>query len=974
MLSEHENLEVRIDRLTEWLREVSPISEEHPLHGKRIVPRFLVDPAFITEVVRNLCPSSFTSEVPQWEAAARCLQDAFQKSHEKDIGAQEMLERAIRTEDMEPLENVVWLWQHILCYATICDAKERHISDMISLPTELGEAITQMIGEVAMLPCPSPTMSPEMSAPSSPRSRVMEEDGGLCEAFGTVASDPLVAPGAQDVKDYEHVKQQRDALAKKYKKLQLQLDYQAAQTEKAGIVNRRSSLVLDAEFESFEQSWNLEKQLKEKDEVIKKMHEQVLSGRRAQDDLNRLSEEIDSARLREVEFETLKSKYDRNLQRLEEMGDLKVQLKAVQEKNLVMQRERDALSHEFEQLRATESQCSNWRTKTRDLEVECANNQVKVREADGRVHSMENQCQKLLGEKTSLERQLQELHSRVSALIGQGSLDEGASSSGMGVVEEQMGELRETIQTLRARIAVLEQKLSAAAPERAAELAVEVEHLRDLKQHFQDESASLAERLIIETANLRSREADCAAFEAHDLQIMQRTAVLEEEGIQQRKELEVAALALTEEVTMRESFEADLASSRKICEVAETLMRSEATALAEAHSGLLETEVAGEREKRALELADCRKARAEGRLVVQSRELAEAMADSRTHQEAEEELRAKLHAYSAQLEAAEHQCAQLQDDAEEVNILRRERSGLLTNSANLQQSEERLQQEVHELKEQTCANAALAADCESRKASHAIEIEKLQLQLKMNSYQKDVALRCTAGMAERDSRWLQQYEDSKAKLRDWEQELDGRVQHIRQLQEQLAISENQNEQLRLLAQRLAPAELDALDGACLQAPLSEGTLARRTPACTRLAGLREENARLRAARSDQRARSATETQDLVQVHAKLQVMDGSEAEACAESLASPCVTDGAVCALDARAQGSGTRALGMKENRHAMSTGLRGSIVKKPKTDGCSSIADGVAERRLGADRPMQPNSSLAWPSACNSAEECPTQ
>lgn len=562
-----------------------------------------------------------------------------------------------------------------------------------------------------------------------------------------------------------------------------------------------------------------------------------------------------------------------------------------------------------------------------------------------------------------------------------------------------MSELRETLQALEERNGLLQQELSAEGLERTAELAVEVEHLQDLEQHFKEKSDILADQLTAETLELQTQENRRVALEANHLRLAQRASTLEAETAQQQEELNATTRAAAEEAAMRESLEGELALVRRLQDDSDTSVRTEVAALAEITSELEKKKTTLVRQEGAVERADTGRAEIEETIGVQKAEFVEAWERTRTRRNTIDDLQVELEDRLAELESVQFNRAQVQDDASEIDDLRRDHKHLLQKTELQERNVEQLEQDVCEWKEHSLLKAATVEE-QGHQQDTSTETEKLHLKLNVSNYFKKDALSRLAVVRERDNLCFQRYENEVAKLVDLEKRIAQEDVRILELQERVAGSEERGEQLRLLLGRVAPVETNTLDYARVQAPSTE----------SKIRHLRAENARLRAAVDEQALRSAAEAQRLAQERARLRIMERSRCRGAEDARAqsgvavagtSPRVAEGGDQALAGQAhgpaspaapRGPGTRQGGrrpseMKENRENQNAGAavprRSILKKKPHTDGSldaeakaprrDGVINGVAWRRL--ERPLQPNSSLGTTAKASiPSDDCPTQ
>jgi len=501
MAEEEEQLERCADWLCRWLQSSQLIHQDDPAFVRRVTPHSLSDPAFIAAAIRGLSsgvprePEEMAeqSEVADLEAAATCLSAVLKAERSVDVDAASLITRAVQAglSDLEPLGDIVDLWRHVLMGAVCCEAKEKHIECIQQLPHDLQAGLVQTIEvteQFLMNGGCRAAIQDERSCPaSSPR--------GIATPRGSWASaDGASLPPGMD--------EDREALLKEIAQLRERNQKLEKQVSRDGKLRQRRDDVLEGDFESFEKIFCLEKQLRESNDRIQELEREVRNGRQAADELPGLRDELECARAREAEHVMTKVHLDRYKQRLEEAGDLKVEVQKAHEHRLAACRERDAMAQEISQLKSTGQHLDAWKAKAHDLEIHVGEVHAQLRGAEARESEAKKERQRLSDEKSILERKVQE----VTLMIVE--LQEGQRTpNSLGeMCEPFTAELRERMQELESRNALLEEQVTMEGTQRVAQLVVEVESLHKMREHFEQRAKERAQELVDTASKLESTE------------------------------------------------------------------------------------------------------------------------------------------------------------------------------------------------------------------------------------------------------------------------------------------------------------------------------------------------------------------------------------------------------------------------------------------------------------------------------------
>jgi len=903
-----EEVEQCIEWLCRWLEASSPDAAALA-PSKRITPFCLVEEAFMAEVVRGLCPETwaaqgeaFGAEAASTELVATCLQGVFRAAHGAEIDAEAMVKRALKAgkADLEPKADVARLWRHILVYAVCCEARESHVDTIMHLPADLQGGLMQAIdaverclngiGGAGAAGGGSRTSLGSLVArtPKSSLAGGRKSEGGACSqtpsgacrrsSIGTPGGDGCARAAADRVASEEVLRENEEL------RLHVRQLVEAV---------KGKSAVLDGEFESFEASWNLEKRLKESESQVQELRQQVRGSREAQEELQQLREELALAKAREAEYAIARTRWERCSQRLEEVGDLKMELQAWPEKYEAVVRERDALSQEVGQLKGTGQQLDAWKAKLKDLELHQRETEAQTRSAEIQRSAAETEQRRLAGELAILEDKLQESQLRIATLC-----EGGADAVGGGAIVEPMTqEVRERLRFLETRNATLERQLTSEGSERVAELTVETEHLRNLKEHFEQRHQEVAQALDASEARCCEAEADLAVRRSEVSELTGRL-----EASEQRHQEVAQALSASE--ARRCEAEADLAVRRsEVSELtgrleasetrtAEEVRRAEAAEEELSALGAERTALGEELERRGSEVAALEEELGTTRGHLDEARVARLRAEDEAegHMMEEESLRLIL-------AEARRQVAELQGERGEAERQQREHIAAQLQDLQRENAEttQRLEQELASWRARALEGERRRGELEGRDRRQQEEAGDLRLQLQRSDYERSMVDRCRVGLLEREEVWAQRQGELLAKLEDLRVGLSEQSRLSESLQEQLETAEHRGQRMEELLRRLAPEELRRIDAASTVASGREGSLAGSLPRGgpeseekRRLlaaiseqheeAQLREENRRLQALVSELRLRGADEAKQLAQTSARLRHLERSVEE------------------------------------------------------------------------------------------------
>lgn len=225
----------------------------------------------------------------------------------------------------------------------------------------------------------------------------------------------------------------------------------------------------------------MEKLLQKKDDEIKELSEKVRAATRVVDEHQDMFAEVLMLRAREEEHAAVRARLDRATQRLEELAELRTALQASKKEAKDASRERDVLLQELGQMKGISQQLDAWKAKVRELELRCKDAESKHHSAEVRANECGAAEAALRSERAMFEDQWREAHLQLTFLKERGSCFEE------GVIEPFTDELRDKMLRLEARNADLEEQLSTESAQRVAQLVVEVESLRGLKEHFESQ-------------------------------------------------------------------------------------------------------------------------------------------------------------------------------------------------------------------------------------------------------------------------------------------------------------------------------------------------------------------------------------------------------------------------------------------------------------------------------------------------------
>lgn len=864
---DEEQSEKSIEWLLKWLQAGDLLPEEGPARGRRLPAHCLADVAFIAAVVARICPATHAAQAEalgetasSGDILAGCLSVVFKDAYDVELDAQAALRRALKAgeRDMEPLGDIVALWRHILTFAMCCESKQRHINSIMQMPADLQAGLMELIeanerrvttAAAAEGAGQVPARGARVSL-SGLQSRL--SSSGQREPRTSCASLP--PPAGETATDGSN-----EGLVKENERLRERVQLLMEQVEKDRQLRSRTTVVLDGEFETFEKSWNLEKQLQERDDRVKELELQVRNSHLAVEENRQLREELLLAQSREAEHAAVKARLERCAQRLEEAGDLKLEVQAQVEKCTAACREKDALAQELAQLKSAGQQLDAWKAKVRDLELRQRETEAKVHAAEAQAKAMEAEQQRLVGEKTIAEEKLQDCQLEVAALRESGP----RGSAGGEVYEPFTAELQERMRSLESRNAVLEQQLTAEGSQRVAELIVEGESLRGMQEHLEQEARENSERIKVTEQELEEARGSLSRLEAEHAEQGERLesvrAELEEERARVDEAEEQIRSASECNAMVSEELRQRLVEMHGLCEQLgeaqealattqeELAMQSDA---ATRRSWMLE-EMTGDLKDFGAQLLDVRE--------VASELQAELDASKEALQESRDEGRSfqrELEASRSQASQLEQRCAQLQDARTESL---------------------RLQKELQQLSEQ---ERQARADLEGRLRTCQHDKADLARQLQHYRCEQHLHERNRADLAEREESSMQRQSDLLVRIDDLRHGLEEEAGHSKSLREQVEASEFFCRQLKAALRRHSPEELRQLEEeqeeSAAAAAGAGGGVHSITPE-SELAQVRVENRRLHAQLSEQRLRGAEEVKRSAQACARLRHL-----EKCAE--------------------------------------------------------------------------------------------
>ncbi|CAK0890077.1 unnamed protein product, partial [Prorocentrum cordatum] len=501
--------EGEVQLLLRWLEAVGA--------APRVTARSLADQGFICQVLRDLCPTTHAeqelalgAEAPAADVAAACLSATFAAVHDAvKVDPAGMILRAVRAggNDLEPLADVVRLWRHVLTYAVCCQARERHVLIIQGMPQDAQHRLMEIITGVeqrlggtqpgrsrrpssaASLACsrrPSSAASlacPEQADPQSP------EMAGQGEECRNRLAQAL--PGEEDESRSRSIV---EALLRENERLRAANCELGGQARKSRNALRMSSATIDSEIESYYLDWQLENQLREKEAQVQLLKQQIERGRCMVENAEQLQDELVLARSREAEHKATQQRLEWCNLRLEQVGGMKQELLACIDAKEELSRENDTLRMQVTQLKQNGQMLETFKGRVMDLELLNKDCQTRLREAGARADCAESERQRLAGEKTLLEEQLLQTQMDLNAL------KEGAPSSAEsgGVVEPFTQKLRDKMRALESQNACLQEQLTLEGSQKVAELQVDAECARGLRDQFErqflDASAQLREK------------------------------------------------------------------------------------------------------------------------------------------------------------------------------------------------------------------------------------------------------------------------------------------------------------------------------------------------------------------------------------------------------------------------------------------------------------------------------------------------
>jgi len=415
---------------------------------------------------------------------------------------------------MEPLRAVVGLWQHVVTYAVTCADKHKHIESLQRMPADVQQHMMDLIMKLEQcLAAPAEAQRRMSCTPPSSTSLAKRRSQGAGSEAADATPAHLEGDGAEGPTGSTR------ALVAENDRLRARVAALAEQIERSRTDGRRSARVLEGEFETFERSWQLEKQLQKKDDEIRELSQQVRAGQQAREELQEVTAELEILRAKEQEHATLRARLERCNQRLEEVGELRAALQGAREKVSTVTGERDTLLQELGQLKGVGQQLDAWKSKVHDLELLCKDREGVQRSAESRAREAEEGQERLQAEKAILEDQLLEAKKRCAELSECGPRDADGD-----IVEPFTAELRERMQRLETANFRLESEVTEKGAERVAALIVEVESLTDLRRHFEARCQETSEALSACEATLADTQEQLRAAEAEGRDLNEKLA------------------------------------------------------------------------------------------------------------------------------------------------------------------------------------------------------------------------------------------------------------------------------------------------------------------------------------------------------------------------------------------------------------------------------------------------------------------
>ncbi|CAK0834421.1 unnamed protein product [Prorocentrum cordatum] len=855
-----EQLEAEVQLLLRWLEASGA--------APRVTAHILGDQDFVCQAVRDLCPGTHAEharalggEAPAADVAAACLGAALGAVRAVEVDAAGMVARAVRAggNDLEPLADIVRLWRHVLLYAVCCESRERHVLAIQGMPQDVQQQLMEIItGVEQRLGSPRRSRGETPPAARAGRASLLSCSGRAeppsPERGGPRPRTSLVPPGEE--------KEAIEALLRENEWLRAANRKLGGQAEKQRSALQQSSEAIDGEIESFYHSWHLERQLREKEEQVQLLRQEIDSGRGVVEEAKQLQDELVLARSREAEHKATQQRLEWCNRRLEEAGSVKQELTSCLDAKEELSQENSALKMQVTQLKQAGQRLETFKGRVRDLELMNKDCQTQLREAEARAGCAESERLRLAGDKALLEEQLLQTQMDLNALKEgvPGSLESG------GVVEPFTQELRDRMQALESQNACLQEQLTQEGSQRVAELTVDAECARSLRDHYEQEFQGAS-------AQLRDER--------------QRAEALLVEGAELREQLRAAEWRAEEEERRADAAEEALAASGEQCAAREEealLLRSQCAALEaelrEARGALealrgREGDLEEELRQAGEDLAHCRgvlerDAAALGAARARAREL-EAEADALRAralqaEEAAEEAREDLEMQSGQLEELRRQREQLEGWQGQALELRVERDALAARAEEAEAEAARQASELERCRRDFREGLEQAAELEARALAGDCERRDLRQQLAQSGCERALAQRSHAGLVEREEAWAQKQCDLVSRLEDLRDGLGAEEKLSRSLGEQLSAAEGWSSRLEELLRRASPAELERLrreHAAAVGAPLSAA------PPEHEAAQLRAEARRLREALREQRLRGAEEAVRLAQLTARL---------------------------------------------------------------------------------------------------------
>jgi len=537
---------------------------------RRLNARALADVDFVARCIEGLCPNFFSKHLPKEdgkdsgavEAAVATVDALFWEQRQVQVQCKELVRRAevAGNNDLEPLEDILNLWRYLLVCAVVCESKEEQMQLMLTLPQSNQADIMSCIQAVEskFAANPSPRADSEFPTPTSEPRHLRNSlfgggevsstysavasaaaGGGFDRQVGTTAGASTTTPhrGTASVAYTpscfatptttirgEGQSRAMEDLIQQNEMLRNQVEQLSDRLERDRQTRQRSNVLLDGELEAFERSWNLEKLLEQKNDEIKHLTEKVCADMQAADEHQEVLAEVQALRAQEEEHALVRARLERATARLEEVGHLRSDLQAARQLFTEVSSERDEMRLELSHLRQLAQQLDAWKSKAHSLELRSQEAEAKQRSSEVRATAAENEKSRILSEKSILDDQLREANLQITFLK-----ERGPSLEGEEIIEPLTAETREHIQWLEARNSTLEKQLTSEGAEKVAQLTVEVESLKDVKQHLERQMEELRTELSTREALCEEQKRQLQTFQEESARQAKRMLLLEED-------------------------------------------------------------------------------------------------------------------------------------------------------------------------------------------------------------------------------------------------------------------------------------------------------------------------------------------------------------------------------------------------------------------------------------------------------------